>query len=110
MITQETAAALWCAYREIAASEKLLADMKEEREKPFTDRDKYAPTLKDAFGRKQQLQLGIPSGSNGHRIFDVNPELAESVIRAHIAKKQAELVEANERARIELNIPTEAAK
>lgn len=102
MITQDTASAIWTAYREISAAEKLLADMEAERTKPFTDRDKYAPTLTDAFGRKRQLQLGIPSGENAHRIFDVNPELAESVIRAHIAKKKVELVEANERARIEL--------
>lgn len=103
MITPETASAIWCAYREIAASEKLLADMADARENPFGEKDKYAPTLNDAFGRKRQLQMGIPSGENCHRIFDVNPELAESVIRAHIAKKTVELVEANERARIELN-------
>lgn len=102
MITQVTAAAIWSAYREIDAAQKLLEDMAAERAKPFADRDKYAPTLKDAFGQRRQLQLGIPSGENGHRIFDVNPELAESVIRAHIAKKQVELTEANERARIEL--------
>ena len=39
--------------------------MAEERAKPFRDDDKHAPTLKDAFGRNQHLQLGIPSGSNG---------------------------------------------
>jgi hypothetical protein len=103
MITQETCAAIWGAYREIAAAEKLLADMKEEREKPFSDRDKHAPTLKDAFGSRRHLQLGIPSGENGHRLFQVSPMLAEGVIRSHIAQKQAELVEANERARLELN-------
>ncbi len=103
MISQETAAAIWSAYREIASAEKLLADMAAERAKPFADRSKYAPTLKDAFGQRQHLQLGVPSGENSHRIFDVNPELAEAVIRAHIAKKNVELVEANERARIELN-------
>ncbi len=102
IITQETAAAIWQAYREIEAAKKLLADMKAEREKPFASEDKYAPTLKDAFGRRRQLQLGIPSGENSHRIFDVSPVLAESVIRAHIASKEAEVVEANERARIEL--------
>lgn len=76
--------------------------MKEVREAPFADREKYAATLKDAFGCRRQLQLGIPNGENGHRIFDVNPQLAESVIRAHIAQKQAELVVVNEQARIEL--------
>jgi hypothetical protein len=103
MITQETAAAIWDAYREIDAAEKLLADMAEERSKPGADRDRYAPTLKDAFGRRKHLQLGIPSGNNAHRLFDVHPELAEAVIRAHIGKMKSALVEANERARIELN-------
>lgn len=102
MITPETAAAIWSAYREIAAGEKLLADMAAEQEKPFSEKDKYAPTLHDAFGRQRHLELGVPSGQSGHRIFQVAPELAESVIRAHIGKKKSELVEANERARIEL--------
>jgi len=102
MITQETCAAIYSAHREILAGEKLLEDMKAERERPFTDREKHAPLLKDAFGHRKQLQLGIPSGENGHRLFDVSPMLAESVIRAHIENKRAELVEANERARIEL--------
>jgi len=102
MITQSTASAIWCAYREIESAEKLLADMVEERAKPFADRDKFAPTLKDAFGKRRGLQMGIPCGQDGHRIYDVNPELAESVLRAHIAKKQVELVEANERARLEV--------
>ena len=100
MIKQETCAAIYAAHREIIAGEKLLEDMKTQRER--MDADKYAPTLKDAFGRVRQLQLGIPSGENAHRLFDVSPVLAESVIRAHIENKRAELVEANERARIEL--------
>lgn len=100
MITRDTAAAIWNAYREIEAGEKLLSDMAKERER--LDVDKHAPTLRDAFGRVRQLQLGIPSGENGHRLLDVSPVLAESVIRAHIQNKRAELAEVNERARIEL--------
>ena len=100
MITKETCAAIWAAYREIEGGEGLLADMKNERERARTDAK--APTLRDSFGRVRQLQLGIPSGENAHRLFDVSPALAESVIRAHIENKRAELVEANERARIEL--------
>lgn len=103
MISKETSAAIWTAYREIEAGEKLLADMKNERER--IQADKYAPTLRDAFGRVRQLQLGIPSGENSHRLFDVSPVLAESVIRAHIENKRGELAEANERARIELGSP-----
>jgi hypothetical protein len=100
MITRDTAAAIWNAYREIEAAEKLLADMTQERERLSVD--KHAPTLRDAFGRVRQLQLGIPHGESGHRLLDVSPVLAESVIRAHIQNKRAELAEANERARIEL--------
>lgn len=101
MITKDTAAAIWSAYREIESAEKLLQDMASERERIQVDR--HAPTLRDAFGRLRQLSLGIPSGENAHRLFDVSPVLAESVIRAHIEHKRAELAEANERARIELN-------
>ena len=100
MITQETCAAIYAAHREILAGEQLLKDMKEQRER--MQADKHAPTLRDAFGRVRHLQLVIPSGENGHRLFDVSPVLAESVIRAHIENKRAELIEANERARIEL--------
>ncbi|MDP1530286.1 MAG: hypothetical protein Q8M05_12970 [Rhodoferax sp.] len=100
MIKQETAAALWRAYREIEAGEKLLTDMKEIRERERLD--KTAPTIRDAFGHPRHLQLGIPSGENGHRLLDVSPVLAESVIRAHIEQKRADLAEANEVARIEL--------
>lgn len=101
MITQATAARIWNCYREIAAAEKLLADMSEEEAKRPGDR--HEPELRDVFGRRQKLQLGVPSGENGHRLFDVDAELAKSVIRAHIAKKESELVSANEQARIELD-------
>lgn len=101
MITQQTAAEIWHAYRDIEAGEKLLADMKEIRERQ--NLDKTAPTIKDGFGRPRHLQLGIPSGENGHRILDLSPVLAESVIRAHIHNKRAELAEVQEKARIEIS-------
>jgi hypothetical protein len=101
MISRDTAARIWNAYREIEAGEKLLADMAEIRKSERID--KYAPTLKDAFGTRRQLQLGIPQGDNGHRLLDVSPILAESCIRVHIERKRAELAEANESAWLELN-------
>jgi hypothetical protein len=100
MITQETASLIYAAHREIEAGEKLLADMAERMKWEI---DKYAPTLKDAFGRAQHLQLGIPCGEAGHRLFQVSPVLAVSVIKAHIENSKVKLVEANERARIELS-------
>ena len=102
MITQETIANIWHAHREIAAGEKLLEDIADALK---WECDKTAPLLKDAFGRKRQLQLGIPSGENSHRLFDVAPSLAVHIIRAHIANKKAELVAANEAAKIEMMEP-----
>lgn len=101
MITQKTAGRLWNCYREIHAAEKLLEDMAES-ERNYRD-DVRAETLKDAFGRRQHLQLGVPTGESCHRLLDVAPELAKTVINAHIANKRAELAEANEQARIELD-------
>ena len=101
MITQKTAARIWECYREIQAAEKLLDDMatveKDYRFEPAEQK------LKDAFGRKTDLQLGVPSGERSHRLFNVSPKLAESVINAHIVNKEAELNEANEQARIEID-------
>jgi len=100
MITAETAARIWECYREIRTAEKLLDDMAKAAKEDHAN--KYAENLQDAFGRRRQLQLGIPAGNDCHRLFDVSVTLAKTVIKAHIASKQAELVEANEQARIEL--------
>ncbi|MFA5754213.1 MAG: hypothetical protein WC905_02595 [Patescibacteria group bacterium] len=101
MISKETSSMIWEAYREIEVAEKLLSEMSKIRGREHIPDD--APTLKDAFGRREHLQLGIPSGENCHRLYKVAPKLAESVIRAHIAEKKEELASANERARIELD-------
>lgn len=103
MITQKTAERIWIAYREITTGEKLLEDMAKERERDLHRIDEHAPVLRDAFGRERHLQLGVPSGQNGHRLFEVSPVLAESCIRAHIEHKRTELAEAQEVARIELS-------
>ena len=101
MISQETAANRYHAYREIEAGKKLLEDMQKEMERS-SELDKTEPRLTDAFGRRKHLQLGIPSGHNCHQLLNVAPQLAESVIRAHIANKEAELVCIQEQAHIEL--------
>lgn len=100
MITQETAGKIWNAYREIAAGEQLLKEM--ERAADEYREDVRRETVKDAFGRRRKLTLGVPSGDNAHRLLDVAPDLAKSVIRAHIENMRATLAEANEQARIEL--------
>ena len=102
MITQETAAHIYHAFREVESGEKLLLDMKEAVSWP-NELNKTEPRLKDAFGRRQHLQMGVPSGKDCHRLLEVSPQLAESVIRAHIANKKRELAELQETARIELN-------
>lgn len=85
MIGKQTALDIWKAYQEIEVGEDLLKTLEEAsaRSEP--------PDLRDHFGRPRGLQLGVPSGDNGHRLFDVHPSLAKAVIRAHIASKQAEL-------------------
>ena len=104
MITQKTAADIYHLYRGIEAGNKLLQDLAAEIEKGKFD--KIEPNLKDCFGRRTRLELGVPSGDNSHRVFGVAPDLAMSVIRAHIANCEAKLKEAQERARIELATPT----
>jgi hypothetical protein len=107
MISRETAAAIWHAYREMDAGEKLLQDMARQRDQLAKrgDEARFAESLPDAFGRMRGMSLGIPSGDRAHQLFDVSPLLADSVIRAHIANKRAELIALNERAVVEANTP-----
>ncbi len=97
MITQETAGRIWNCYREIETAQELL---KELTEKLKTEKD---DTPLGSPGRRNNYQLGIPFGDTAHTLYNVQPKLALSVIRAHIAEKERELVEANEQARIELD-------
>lgn len=82
MITKETAAAIWTAYREIEHGEQLLADV--------ARTDSY-------------IQLVAPRGEHANTPLLLKRELAESFVRAHIAEKRGELLAANERARAELD-------
>ena len=100
MISQETVESIWKCYREINTAENILRTMAELKEKH--PHDPHAQDIRDVFGRGRKFQLGIPNGESGHQLMDVQPKLAESIIRAHIAAKKAEMVEANERAKIEL--------
>jgi hypothetical protein len=100
MIRAETIERIWKSQREITVGEALLADMRKIAES--LTRDGVAERIKDAFGRECDLQLGVPCGGGATRLLSVSPVLAVSIITAHIANKRAELVEANESARIEL--------
>lgn len=97
MITKQTAMEIALAYREVETAEKLLADLKEARARHS------APDIRDAFGRLQNgLQLGVPSGENSHRLFNVPWTLAEPIIQAHIANQRAIIAALSEKASAEL--------
>jgi hypothetical protein len=102
MISQKTAGMIWNCYREIEAGKKLLSDLQESHDE-FREEVRYG-TLQDAFGRQRNLQLGVPSGEHCHTLLQVSPALGECMIRAHIAGKRKELVEANEQARVEIDL------
>lgn len=97
MITKETAQKIWSCHDGIERSDKLMADMKDELEKTGDER------LIDAFGRKKGLELGVPSGKDGHRIFNVRIDLAIQIIESHKKDQQDELKELQAIAKIELN-------
>lgn len=91
MIKAETARSIAVAYAEIESAEKLLAEI-DESLKRYEE-----PDIRDDFGRRQGgLQLGVPHGSNGHRLFNVPWKLARPVIMAHIADQRAQIVALNE--------------
>lgn len=97
MISFETAQAIAFAYREIEVAEKLLAEISEQLSR------RSVPDIRDAFGRHVGgLELGVPSGENSRRLFNVPWELARPVIEAHIAQKKAIITALGEKVRIEL--------
>lgn len=96
MITKETARRIYNAYSEIENCDKLMKDMKEALATTGE------PKLMDGFGHRRGLELGVPSGSSGHRIFQVPPELAVQVIEVHRQKQEELLKELRSHAIIEL--------
>lgn len=103
-ISKETATDIALAYREIATSEQLLADITEAAGR-YESCD-----IRDVFGRRVEgLQLGVPSGKDSQRLFMVPWSMARPIIQAHIAKQKAELDLLNEKARIELDAVTAPA-
>lgn len=95
-ISQQTALDIAYAYREVETAEALLKQIVEARREP--------PDIRDAFGRRQHgLQLGIPSGENSHRLFNVPWSLARPIIETHIAQQNALIATLSEKARAELD-------
>ena len=85
VISKDLALRIWSAHDEIEKGEKLQDIIA----KAISEH--RVPDLRDSFGRPRGLELGVPSGENGHRLLDVQPALALSVINAHIADKKAVL-------------------
>ena len=97
MITKQTATDIALAYREVETAEKLLGEIEEAL------RRREAPDIHDAFGRHQDgLQLGVPTGQSGNRLFNVPWTLAKPIIEAHIAEHRAVIAALSEKAKIEL--------
>lgn len=97
MITKRTAMDIALAYREVEAAEALLADVR--KAKDLRD----ALDIRDAFGRRQDgLKLGVPSGENGHQLFNVPWSLAGPIIEAHIANQRAIIAALSAKAHAEL--------
>lgn len=93
MISKETATDIALAYREIGAAEKLLNDVREAVDR-FSGSD-----IRGVFGRRVQgLQLGVPSGDNAHRCFNLPYSVAAPIIEAHIAQQRAIIVALTEKA------------
>lgn len=98
MITIETATDIALAHREIKAAEELLTEV----EKAISTHT-HQCDLRDAFGRRVGgLQLGVPSGRDSQRLFQVEWKLAKPILQAHIASMRANLMVLNQKAAAEL--------
>jgi hypothetical protein len=98
MITKETAVKIWNCYNEIESAETIIKDLAESSKKSPDE----APSLRNAFGERCGLQLGVPSGSNGHQLFGVNLELSIKIVQKHIEEKEQKLQELKAIATLEL--------
>ena len=103
-ISKQTAMDIALAYREVEAGEGLLNDVRE----AIDAHGRRETDIRDAFGRTQHgLQLGVPSGNNGHRLFSVPFGLAIPIIETHIAQQQAKIAILTEKAQVEIAGGTE---
>lgn len=96
LISKTTATDIALAYRELETATKLLAEIQDTR-------SRYeAVDIRDAFGRQVSgLQLGVPSGENSQRLFNVPWEIAKPVIETHIATQRAKIAALSQTAIIE---------
>lgn len=100
MITKETCIKIWNCHNEIDKSKKIISEM---AEKLKEDKDKQPPCLENAFGERRGLQLGVPSGDNGHYLYNISLDLSIKVIEEHIQANEKRLEELMAIAKIEIN-------
>lgn len=99
ILSQQLAGRIWNAHRELNAAKKCLEELQEQLKTSEPEISRWAKT--DSFSRTG-IEIGIPSSESSKRMYSVGPELAVSVVRAHIADQEALLVRLSEEARIEL--------
>jgi hypothetical protein len=96
-LSKETAMDIALAYREVETAQALLSEINEALSRH------EAPDIRDAFGRRSGgLELGVPTGNNARRMYNVPWSLARPIIEAHIANQQAIIAALSEKARIEI--------
>ena len=97
-ITKQTATDIAMAYREVERAQELLDKV----EQSLGQRE--IPDVRDAFGRQQGgLQLGVPSGSSGHTLYNVPWNLCAPILRAHIQHHLSRIDALTELARAEIS-------
>lgn len=101
LISKETASIIWHCYREIEVAEELLAEMAKQ---PKHFAGEHPESISKTFDRQACYQLGVPTIGSSYRLYNVNPKLAEQVIKAHIESKKDELHTAMITARRELGL------
>lgn len=96
MISKETAVKIHNCHVQIENGKRLILDMKEALKKTGDAK------LDDAFGGRRDLELGVPSGSSGHRIFGVRFDLGVKIIKEHIKDQKKKLEKLKGVAELEL--------
>jgi hypothetical protein len=100
-ISYDTAGQIAYAHKEIESAKTLLAELEK------AEQGRELPDLRDAFGRRRGIELGVPSGDASRRCFNVDPRLAIVVLRAHVASQQSLIEALSQQAVAEMSTPTE---
>ena len=96
VISKKTAAEIFNCHNEIDKANQLIKDMAE------SYKSNGDVKLQDAFGERNGMQLGVPSGRGSHTLFNVDIDLSFKIIEKHIEQKTKRLDELMAIANIEL--------